>query len=411
MDNLKFVFLSIFILAAVFPFASAVQVTMDSNFSQGQTLLAVVSGNFIDQITPDNVVFYRGHVAIPIIDDVVNINGDFYIYALLVDKAPGDYYINISGVRYMKATKTVSDPIISNFSITSDTAAFSIDPGAVSSPGNFSVYLTNLQDNTVTVSIKPNSSSINSVSLVNLKSGERKKIDLTVNNSNNDLEKVKFTVGNYSYSLPVYLSSNQTTPSANEPGFEFQPSTVYVTLATNSSATRILYLKNTGNEDLEDISFNVPLILDPYITISTDSNTLNQNSSEQVKIEITSAQNPKTVEGTVIAYSGNISSAFDLTLNFTKNFIPANGSQPGTVNQTIVTTCTDLGGIVCQTNELCTGDSVYAKDGVCCLASCEIQKKSSIGLWIGWGILIVAILFLLWFYMKKYKKVKAKKPF
>src|SRR3989344_964327 len=116
----SFLFLAIFSLM-VLPQISAVEVIMDSSFSSGETLLAKVSGNFIDQITRENVFFYRGHVPIAVIYDVVKIEDEFYIYALLTGKNDGNYSISIEDVRYYKATQIVDDNIILDFTISNET--------------------------------------------------------------------------------------------------------------------------------------------------------------------------------------------------------------------------------------------------------------------------------------------------
>src|SRR3989344_4174790 len=110
----SFLFLAIFSLM-ILPQISAVEVIMDSSFSSGETLLAKISGNFIDQITRENVFFYRGHVKIPAIYGVVKIEDEFYIYSISTGKTQGNYSLAIEGVRYMRATEVVDDDIILNF--------------------------------------------------------------------------------------------------------------------------------------------------------------------------------------------------------------------------------------------------------------------------------------------------------
>ena len=158
--NLLGVFISLTLFVLLFlPFISAVEVSMNSAFAQGETLLAKFSGNFVDQITDDNVFFYRNHLAIPMIYDVVKINNDFYVYALLQeDQEPGNYSLSIRGVEYYKATQIVDDDIASNFTVTEETAEFSINPGAVFTATDFSVEIQNLLDKSITVIVETDSS-------------------------------------------------------------------------------------------------------------------------------------------------------------------------------------------------------------------------------------------------------------
>src|SRR3990172_4085446 len=145
-----------FIFLFFLPLTSAVDVAMESQFAQGATFVAVFSGNFYDQITEDSVNFYRHSattVKIPLTLEVVRINDDFYVYTSLGTQQPGNYSINIEGVRYYKATQIVDDDIISNFTITEEAAAFSVAPGVVNTGSDFSVVLQNLQDSKTTVTI------------------------------------------------------------------------------------------------------------------------------------------------------------------------------------------------------------------------------------------------------------------
>ncbi len=80
----------VIILILLIPLISSLEFEMKTEFDQGETLLAVVSGNFLDQITEDNVFFYKAHVRTPMVYDVGKINEDFYIYAMLTEKEQGN---------------------------------------------------------------------------------------------------------------------------------------------------------------------------------------------------------------------------------------------------------------------------------------------------------------------------------
>ena len=68
--------------------------------------------------------------------------------------------------------------------------------------------------------------------------------------------------------------------------------------------------------------------------------------------------------------------------------------------------CTDLSGVLCSKNDVCSGDNVDSRDGTCCIGTCKLPEPASLA-WIGYllvGIilLVVAIMWL------KYKKIKPK---
>ena len=301
---MKKIFTIVLFFLLLLSILSAVEVDMKSDFSSGETLLAKFSGNFIDQITPENVFFYRGHVGIPMVYDVVKIDNEFYVYAILTGKTEGNYSISIEGVKYMKATEIVDDDIVSNFSISNATAGFSVNPGVLIAEDDFSVELQNLQDRKIVVNINEDSPIIVSQNSLELKSGEKKELTFTVGEiPEKTLEKIEFSAGNFSYELIVYLNTNKTSETTGEQKFEFQPSSIEVSMATDSNAKRILYLKNTGDEDIEDISFNVSLILEHYIDISPEKiDTLDADSSEKIEIEIVSDEQEAIIEGKIIGW-------------------------------------------------------------------------------------------------------------
>jgi len=407
--SLKFVLLLTLFLIFFLPLISAVEVSMNSmnsSFSSGETLLVKVSGNFIDQITRENVFFYRGHVKIPVIYDVVKIEDEFYIYALLTGKTQGNYSLSVEGVRYMRATEIVDDDIISNFTISNETAVFSVNPGAIMTKEDFSVELQNLQDRKITLEITEDSPWVISQTSLELKSGEKKSLFFNVGESpEKGLVNIGFVSENFSYTLPVYLETNKTAGGKTD--FEFQPSAIEVSMATDSDSKKILYITNTGDEAVEGIFFDVSPLLDPYVLVSPEKiDKLDPNSTEKIEIQIISGKDEATIEGRVTAYTGNLSTSLTLVLDFVKDFIPANGTED------IVTTCEELGGTICAENQECSGESVYAKDGVCCLAQAEcVETASSTGKWIGWGLLLLALVFLYWFYRRRYKRVERKKAF
>ena len=116
----------LFIILLLLPIISAVKFDMKNEFSQGETLMAKVSGNFLIPLQKDNVFFYRDHVRIPIEYDIKKIDEDYYIYALLLGKEPKNYSIALENIRYMKGGEISEENIIQNFTINNQTADFSI---------------------------------------------------------------------------------------------------------------------------------------------------------------------------------------------------------------------------------------------------------------------------------------------
>ena len=83
-------------------------INMESNFDSGETIIASVSGNFLDSISRENINFYRGHVRVAFDYGVARIGETYYLYVQTEDKTPRNYTISIEGVRYIQGNKVFS---------------------------------------------------------------------------------------------------------------------------------------------------------------------------------------------------------------------------------------------------------------------------------------------------------------
>lgn len=427
----------IFSVLIFLPMISAVEFDMNSNFRQGETILAHVSGNFLTSITKDNIFFYRGHVEIPIEYDVANIDGDYYIYALTTGKNSGDYSISIKNVKYMEGAAVSSDDITKNFTITNETADFSVSPGFVVTSDDFSLAVQNLADNPLTIDVKTqiNNSGGRNIFIspenitetsVTLKSGETKQIDfslgageptfqtimLTESNSgsSNQNQTICFFWENCSgnseingaliYEIPVYVDSSSETESQSA-GLRFEPSEFTTSLQTNSQATRTFYLYNNGDTEIKNISLSLSDSLISFANLSqTNIENLSANSHIPIKVSFFSS-NEKEVSGNLNATAENFSASSFIYLNFLSNYTSSNETQPAASE-----TCSELNGIVCNESQKCDTTPVYAKDNICCLTNCQQVPENNSGRIIAIVILSLITILLIWFYFAKYRKAK-----
>ena len=395
------IFLALALL--VFPIISAVDVELKPVYTQGETLVAKISGNFVDQPTTNNIAFYRGHVKIPMVFGLEKIEDDFYVYALLLDKSEGEYSLRIDGVKYYRATEIVEEEIIQNFSISGQISAFSVNPGFIVTGEDFSVNIKNLQDSKIIVSIE-SSLGIFGSSVVELKTGEEKNIAFEILNQE-ILEEITFTFENSSFIFRLFNSSKISIPGLGKGELELRPRNLEISMATDSEGKRILYLNNNGDRDVENIVLFVSEILDSYITLSTyEIENLKANSSRKIEVLIISDLEEATIEGLIFASSENVTTSSTLILSFVKDFIPTDGR---TEENPSVNTCSEVGREICEEGFECSGDVFYASDGVCCLESCSaVDSNGSGGKLTGW-LIILTLLIIGWvFYKFKYKKVR-----
>ncbi len=401
---------------------SAIQIEMNEEYSQQETLITKITGNFIDALSSSNIFFYKGHNRQPTEFTLLKIQDDYYVYAILSNKGPGNYSMNISGLQYKIATQVKNDDVIKNFTIKSDLADFYVVPGVIKTGEDFSLELTNLRDGAVEVEITSKNSSEEegffeslfgsgaSTQTVTLSAGQTKKVAFEFDDSLNEstMKEITLASENITYSVPVYMETENKTGQEDVGELDFESPLLNISLATNSNTTRVIYLKNKADASVDNISIYVSDDLKPYVNLSiTSLDNLDENSSIRIDLIISSGAVEDNVEGQITArYDGSENNELfaysSILLNFVEDYVPT-GDDIVVIN---TKTCGELNGTVCGQNQTCSGEQVYAQNGNCCLAQCQSPGESgSTGKYIGWGLVILIVLFLGWFFMKKYKKV------
>ncbi len=403
----------------LFPIISAIEFNMETEFSQGETLIAKVSGNFLKPISKENIKLYRGHVRVSLDPYVAKINDDFYIYASLLGKEQNNYSLVIEDTKYYKGGQISEEDIVKNFSITNNTADFLVNPGFIITEEDFFIEVQNLKDSEITIQIKINFSGANSGGFfsslfedsignennsVTLKSGEIEKINFKLGDIKQSLfETIELSTENTKYEIPVYIIGSDVQ-EPKQKSFRFEPSELSISMSTNSNTTRIIYLYNTGTESLENISLSFSDSLEKYISLSLNEiDELKENSSVRIELYVSSDDEEKQIEGQLTAEANQTTYSYcAIFLNFIDDY------EPPQENDTTPTTktCLELGGIICENNEECEGEEIYAKDDKCCLGNCKEIEKTSTGKIIGWIIVITLVCFLVWFFKTKYRGTK-----
>jgi len=415
----------------LFPLASAVEFDMKSNFSQGETLMAKLSGNFIESIFKKNIFFYRGHVPTALNYDVAKIDYDYYIYAQLSNKNPENYSIVIEDVKYYKGSQISEDNLVKNFSITDNIADFSIKPGFVITNDDFFIEVQNLQDYKLDIQIRtetilPSNESSGGFfaslfggnisdnqeeeTLVTLKSGEIKKINFKIENiEQTTLKTIELSTDNLKYEIPIYVFVDELPQEHKGRDFKFDVSELNFSMSTNSNITKIIYLFNTGEENLENISLIISNSLKPYV-FSSIENIDDLEEDKQIKIELyfESGDEEGRVEGQIKAKESSgdedIYTYLAVFLSMVEDYIPLDDEEDGDIITT--KTCSEMGGVICGHDQKCESEEVNAKDDKCCLTECYEIGSDTLGKMIGWLIIIGIIVFLIWFFKFKYKKAK-----
>jgi len=406
-------------LLLIVPSVYAVEFDMKSSFDKDETLLAKISGNFFESISGEDITVYRGGTRIPVAFSAREIDNDFYIYAQLLGKSSGNYTLFVENAKYYQSGVLIEEDLSKNFMISENSSDFKINQGYIYSDGDFFVEVENLKDSEIAVDYKIInesekssgggffdfffSGSSTSSNLVKVKSGETKKINFNAEDFTPlTIQKIKFSTENTAYEIPVFIASNFTANGTAIQGINFEPSELNVTMSFNSSTTRIVYLSNRGENDLENITLLFSDSLSPYISASTKNvSLLSKNSNERIELEFSSANVERTIEGQIRAKTQDNQYAYiAIFLNFVKSYVSINESGG------LIPSCLELNGEICSQGQACEGGTQDANDGVCCLGVCSEKITNSYGKYIGWGLIALIFFAVIYFYFRRYRRVR-----
>lgn len=422
-EFLIFAFVLLFI-----PLVSSIQIDVNSELNQGETLVAKLSGTFYKPILEDNVYFYRNiYTAVPFDFDILEIEEDYYVSAQSLGKIPGNYSLVIKNSEYSAAGgQKSSDDIKINFTILSELADFSTKPGVQileNSKDLFYLEVQNLKDEQITISVDTNpseqgeqggffesffgSSNNEAKNQFVFKANEQKKIGLEFENLTEiGLRTIKLSSSNFTQNVFVYVLSADEKEEIGK--ISFEQKILNISLATNSENERIVYLQNLGTKDFENITLIIDDSLKDYVLAYPGFfEFFEANETQKIILNISSKEDPEKISGSIKALASDSNFAFlEINVEIIEVFVPQNNLTEELPKMT--KTCEEINGSFCSKSQKCSGEQVTAQNGICCLAKCDEKKKSSTGKIIGWIIVAILVALYAWFYLKKYKRTKSK---
>ncbi len=474
----SWVFLLI-LLFLLIPFISGVSFNVKDSYDQKETLIAKISGNFVEPILKEDIVFYKNYWETVVEFELLQINSDYYIYAQL-EKPENNYSVKIQEVSHYEEGEITDKVISRNFSISNKTADFFVNPGVVKTDEDFKINVQNLKSHEINLIINPEEESEDFFSFFNsqkkqreisLNPGEIRDINFELENKTG-LKEISIYSNSTKYDIPVYsivendsqenkcgngiidygeecdsgnltkkncssylgekyrgkLFCNNNTCTINTSDcFIYREGEIYFnkdvlnieTLKGNKTQKKLL-IKNSKNKSIENISLELSSNIREYINLSEYSvSEIEENSSKEIFLEIYSDK-IKKLNGYLFLNTENDSKKLRINLNIKgepsnisdedNNISDKNETSKNNSEDKIEysETCSELDGQKCNSSSVCAGQQIEASDGECCLGPCELKEDDNTGKIIGWIIVIVIVLFLIWFYLVRYKGIKNK---
>ena len=165
-----------------------------------------------------------------------------------------------------------------------------------------------------------------------------------------------------------------------------------------------LQIKKYYKEDLENVELSVSDSLKDFLEISLEKiDLLEKDDSVKIELKFLESDEAGNIEGNVKVDGGGQSDYVNINLNYIKDYVPTEEEEKEIIVKT--KTCSEMEGKKCGDDETCEGDSDFAKDGKCCLGECKGSGGSGIsGKILGWGLLVVVVIFLIWFFRSRYRR-------
>lgn len=403
-------------------FVGAAKINTKKEYDKGETLIAKITGNFENEVLEKNIYLYKGFEQVPIdIKEIIKINNTYFLYAIL-NKEEGNYSLRLKNTYYWDAENIINDDLMQNFTITNQTADFSLKPGVIFTNRSFKLELTNLKYTSLEVEISDNLTKKETgwfgiskdSKKINISARDKKEIEFQINNLTNFSEGyyvIELKSENTNYKVPVYIK-NTSNQEKKEKRLKFSINNFQDFILINSSKyNRTIELKNIGEQEINNIKINISNNLSNFLTLSKKIiDSIQPGEKEKIIISINPTNtSEKIILGKITAFSGEIKDIIEVKLNFTRSFIPnTNTSKNESLKDYIKlnNTCAELGGSICEGK--CEGEVRNLEEGNCCIGECkEEQKQSSLGQKItGYLLLLCIILFVAWFFLKKFKPTK-----
>ena len=375
----------IFLVLLILPNVLAVSVDLKENYSPRETLIAKITGNFLETLDSNNIFFYSDRLLVPMDYDVGKFGNDYYLYAILPNKER-NYTLVLKDISYFEMGEDKRGDLEFNFTVSGQIADFTINPGFVVTSKDFNLDLESNID-PITLQVKY----LDFSTEVEVPAGRTKSILVPLTFSEEDLDfvEVKSSGADISYEIPV----NQIARPAAPKSLVFSKTFYNLTVFKGSPNQIVLYLQNAGQEDLKNIeivSSNEDVVIIPETVSSLKSTNF---------IEINLSITPKVnTEFTVSANSDDVSA--DTTININLIEVGPGGLVPDEIRQY---SCPEIGAI-CTDKQYCDGQEVATLETEhCCAGQCKRKFPTTIVITIILIIGIAVIGYYIW-------KLKQKKP-
>ncbi len=381
-----------FVFVVLTSFVSAISTNLKQEYEKGETIMAEISGNIIEDIKAEQIEFIRGHVRVPFDYGFEKLDEKWFLWAVAPEKEE-NYTLVIRDVITTIAGRKEKINFEQNFSVRGNLTDYSIKPGAILADGNFKINIQLNEDLDRNISVD-----FPSEREVILKPGKNE-IGFDIG----DINETRFVIMKLGkYDVPVYINK-KTEVEKKVVVLRIYPEKIESTVLFNDKVQYPFQVINVGNLSLEDIriKYNKEIF-----SISTDRFELAAGKSIELNLSFIGKVDKYKENGINEIILINFEDKnFELPIRITFTENESNRNTPYLKNYTTLQYCKEFDGIVCTAGEICDGETKTSFEGACCVGKCKSPETGGGRSWIGYVTAGIVIIILIYVFLR-YRKTK-----
>lgn len=360
MKKVGLLILSLLLIVSCLSFVSALNIVYKESYLPRETLIAKISGDIRMPLAAEDIAFYKGYKEAPMEYDLANINGSYYLYALLPE-TEGNYSFIIKNITYIQGRATKKESFENNFTI-SGNATLQVSPAFVVASKPFSIYLENFGasgefkaeffDQEYPLTIIHNDASTVTFSLpededfgyINIYGGELKL-----------------------YEIPVKIINKNQSVEIDPTQLAFKDKEINASLKIGEEWKITIELHNYASTDIGNVNLRV-IDLEDYVSLEEESVNIASGTPALIDLTIES-EDIGIKKGWIEAEYNGIITNISLNLAFTENTTSISSDSTSSTCQ----------GTICSSDKQCSLQVYSIGVAECCPSPGVCQDGTSNG--------------------------------
>jgi len=369
----------------------AISTDLKSEYGRGETIIIEISGNIQRGIAKGDIELRRKNAIVPFEYDIGRL-GDKYLLWGIAPSLINNYALWINDISTIVNGNAEEIDFHQNFSVMGNLTDYSIKPGFILTDKDFVVNIQLNEDKEKSIKIDYPSER-NAV----LKPGKNT-LDFSVESAQEGLKKIN--IGKYVF----YMYFFGRGEILEKPEIRLEPNAIVSTIFMGNKTIYPFRIINFGEKEIDGMK----LVYNKEIFYINSSETINLDRKSVIELSLSFVGNvddeikKKGIDEKIKLEIGKNLLEMPVIIRFTENKSEVKTSY---LEENLTYYCSELKGVICSANETCGGKNETSIDGLCCIGKCVTADKEKGVAWIGYVIVVLALVLLIYIF-RRYRKSK-----